>query len=52
MLAKILEEISSSIQKANFYTVIADESTDASNKEQVVIVIRWLDKGFCKVASG
>ena len=46
MSAKILEGISSSIQKANFYTVMADESTDASNKEQVVIVIRWVDKGL------
>ena len=32
------------VQTEDFYIVMADESTDASNEEQVVIVIRWVDK--------
>ena len=39
----IFKEISSSILEAEFYTVMADESADVSNKEQVVICIRWID---------
>ena len=34
------------MQSADFYTVMADKSTDASNKEQVVIVICWVDKSL------
>ena len=39
----IFKEISSSILEAEFYTVMADESADVSNEEQVVICIRWID---------
>ena len=39
----IFKEISSSILEAKFYTVMADESADVSNEEQVVICIRWID---------
>ena len=46
MAAEVLDNISTNIQHANFFTVMADESTDASNKEQVVVVIRWVDKNF------
>jgi len=44
MAAEVLDNISTNIQQADFFTVMADESTDASNKEQVVLVIRWVDK--------
>lgn len=27
-----------------FYTVMVDKTTDCSNKEQVVLVIRWVDE--------
>ena len=36
----VVREIASVIQKALFYTAIVDETTDFSNKEQV---IRWVD---------
>ena len=39
----VFKEISSSILEAEFYTIMADESTDVSNEEKVVIGIRWID---------
>ena len=44
MSLKILREIISNIHNAFFYTVMVDETTDCSNKEQVVLVIRWVDE--------
>ena len=43
MSLKLLRKISSDVQQSAFYTVMADETTDASNKEQLVIVFRWVD---------
>ena len=43
MSLRILREITSAMQKALFYTVMVDETTDCSNKEQAVLVIRWVD---------
>ena len=54
----IFKEISSSILEAEFYTVMADESADVSNEEQVVICIRWIDdnliahEGFVSLKPG
>ena len=39
----VFKEISSSILEAEFYTIMADESTDVSNEEKVVIGILWID---------
>ncbi|XP_046548889.1 zinc finger MYM-type protein 1-like [Haliotis rubra] len=39
---KILERI----KAARFFAVMADETRDISNKEQVVICIRWVDNDF------
>ena len=44
MSLKILREIISNIHNAFFYTVMVDETTDCSNKEQVLLVIRWVDE--------
>jgi len=45
MATEVLDQIATNIQSADFfYTVMADESTDASNKEQVVIVICLVDQ--------
>lgn len=38
---QVLRRIAAQIQSAVFYTVIVDEATDCSNKEQVV-VFRWV----------
>ena len=39
----VLREISQNIQDAVMYTIMADETADVSNKEQVVVCIRWVD---------
>ena len=41
MALGLLREISANIQSATFYTIMADKTTDISNKEQLVICIRW-----------
>ena len=46
MALKVTREIASVIRTANYYTLMADEVTDASNREQVVICIRWVDEEF------
>ena len=40
MSLRVLREITSAVQKALLYTVMVDETTDCSNKKQVV---RWVD---------
>ena len=32
--------------KAEFYSIIADEASDVSHKEQLVVCIRWMDNNF------
>ena len=40
----VLREISSNIRDAHIYAIMADESADISNKEHVVVCIRWVDE--------
>lgn len=40
----LLRDVISSIQATPFITLMADETTDCTNKEQVVIVLRWVDE--------
>lgn len=46
MALQILREITDLIQKAHYYTLMADEVTDISNREQVAICMRWVDDDF------
>ena len=46
MAHRVLCDIASDLQKANFYVLMADEATDVSNKEQLVFVFRWVDDNF------
>jgi Domain of unknown function (DUF4371)/hAT family C-terminal dimerisation region len=46
MAFQILRKISSHIQSHRFYALMADEVTDSSNKEQLVICLRWIDDQF------
>ena len=46
MAKHVLSEISSNIQQFKFYSLMADETTDAGNKEQLVIVYHWIDNEF------
>ncbi len=43
---KILRDIADSLQKAKYFSLMADEVTDTSNREQVAICIRWVDSDF------
>ena len=43
MSLQILREIAASLQAALYFTVMVDKTTDAGNKEQVVLVFRWVD---------
>ena len=43
MCLTILGEISKNIQNSVYYTIMADEVTDSSNKEQFVVCLCWVD---------
>ena len=36
-------KIARNIQLAKFYSVMGDEAADISNKEQLVLCVRWVD---------
>ena len=38
----------SEVKEAKFYSIIADEVTDVSNKEELSLVVRYLHKGNVK----
>ena len=38
-----LRSVVESVRSLPFLTIMVDETTDASNKEQVVICFRWVD---------
>jgi len=46
MALRVLREIAGYLQSAPFFTVMVDETTDASNVEQVVVCLRWVSKTF------
>ena len=46
MAVKLLGDITKRIQKAKFFTLMADETTDAGNKDQLVIVFCWVDENL------
>ena len=43
MAVSVLRKVASSIFGASFYTIMCDERTDTSNREQVVLCIRWIN---------
>ena len=42
----VLRDITKNINDSIFYSIMADEVTDCSNKEQFIICFRWVNKGF------
>ena len=46
MSAQTLRKISANIQRAIYYTVMLDETTDKSIKEQAVFLLRWVDEAL------
>ena len=43
----VLTNIIADIRKVHWFSIIADEATDVSNKEQLTVCIRWVDDDFC-----
>ena len=39
----MLQKIERNIQRAKFHSVMGDETVDISNKEQLILYIRWVD---------
>ena len=46
MILQIIREIAVNLHPTQFYTIMADETADASNKEQVVLCFRWVSDDF------
>lgn len=44
MAHDILRKIANSIHENTYYTLMADEVTDSSNREQFVVCLRWVNK--------
>ena len=43
---RVLRDMADSLQKAKYFSLMADEVTDTSNREQVAICICWVDSNF------
>ena len=43
MSNQLLREINADVHRATFYTIMVDETTDCSNREQAVLVLRYVD---------
>uniref|UniRef100_A0A1X7UCI8 Uncharacterized protein n=1 Tax=Amphimedon queenslandica TaxID=400682 RepID=A0A1X7UCI8_AMPQE len=46
MAQKVLQDIIEDFQTSSFLTVMADETTDAINNEQVTLIICWVTKAL------
>ena len=46
MAAHVLREVGICLQQSPFTTLMMDETTDVSNKEQLTIVLRWVSEDF------
>ena len=42
----VFSEIAANLQDGVCYTIMAHEMTDASNREQVIVCLRWIDEQF------
>ena len=42
----VLREMLTEIKSADFYSIMADETSDSSNAEQLVICLRWVDNNL------
>ena len=46
MVFTMLRDITKNINDNVFFSIMADEATDSSNNEQLVVCIRWVDNNF------
>ena len=42
MSLRIIREIAANLHRTQSYTIMADETSDASDKEQIVLCFRWV----------
>ena len=43
MALNVLRKVSACLHSSSFYSIMADETIDISNREQVTIILRWVD---------
>ena len=43
---QIIRSLAAEIRHSHFFALLADETTDASNRQQLVVCIRWIDDGL------
>ena len=43
MSKQVLREVNAEVHQAKFYTITVDKTTDRSNREQAVLVLRYVD---------
>ena len=46
MALQTLRKITAELSKAQFFCIMSDECTDSSNREQLVLCIRWVDSAL------
>ena len=46
MALEVLRDVAPLLHSSPFYSVMADETRDSSNREQVVICFRWVDNSL------
>jgi hypothetical protein len=46
MSDKVIRSLAAEIRHSHFFALLADETTDASNRQQLVVCIRWIDDGL------
>ena len=46
MAMQVLRDIGKNLHQTPFYAIMADETYDVSNHEQLVVCIRWADDAF------
>ena len=47
MANNVLRSLIKTVEASGFYSILADETRDRSNKEQLVVCVRWVDADFC-----
>lgn len=46
MRLSVLNAVNGVLRNAQFFTIMADETTDTANVEQVVVCLHWVDSKF------
>ena len=46
MALQVFREVAINLHSGSLYTIMANETTDISNQEQLVLCLRWVDDKF------